>query len=186
MAQKKVKPVLLKPLYLSIIGGILLIVLVLISLELTGTTYFFHRNINASYPKQTTQQTDINFNPPTQQDKTINDQHKDELVKSQSATPTTYNGNKKQVKPTITHADKTTVNAYVTGVFEDGGTCTVTLTQGNQTITKTSTGFQNASYTQCTPISLTDAGLSEGVWTVIVSYSSSTAEGKSESTTLNI
>jgi hypothetical protein len=80
--------------------------------------------------------------------------------------------------------DKTTINAFVTGVFEDDGTCTATLTQGAQTITRTSVGFKNASYTQCTPINLSAANLGTSPWSVVVSYSSGTASGSSQAVTL--
>lgn len=142
------------------------------------------------HPDQTsgnTQQTSpsgVNLNPPTSQERQETDQHKQSL-ENQTSTPTSANNNgKKQVTPIITYADKTRVNAYVTGVFEDGGTCTATLTQGSQTITATSSGFENASYTQCAPIDLSNKNLGSSPWALVVSYSSNSSEGQSQSTTI--
>jgi hypothetical protein len=129
---------------------------------------------------------DINFNPPTKTDQNETDQTKENIVKQQTSPGSTSNTGKITVNPNITYADKTTINGYVTGVFEEGGTCTATLTQGSQTITRTSIGFGNASYTQCPPISLTDAKLSAGTWTVILSYDSAKAAGSSQPKTFNV
>jgi hypothetical protein len=152
--------------------------------------YAYRRHVkNKAAPVSVSSQTSgtsgstINLSPPTSQDKTDNNSHKDQLANGQSTSAVDTSG-KKRVTPTISYVDRSTVESFVTGVFENGGVCTATLTQGSQTVTKTSTGFQNASYTQCAPISLTGVNLGKGPWTVMVSYSSASAVGKSESTIL--
>jgi len=85
---------------------------------------------------------------------------------------------KKQVSVIVTSADASIVTAYASGVFEDGGTCTATFTQGGTVVTRNSAGFKNVSYSQCTPI--TPNLPNAGSWSVVVSYSSATAEGKSQ------
>lgn len=93
---------------------------------------------------------------------------------------------KKTVTPTITSdgynsAGQVEIDAYVAGVFEDGGTCTMTATQGSQRVTATSTGYKNVSQTSCHNIILDKSKFaSGGTWTVTVEYSSNTAEGTSQ------
>jgi len=84
----------------------------------------------------------------------------------------------------ISSATSSGVSAYVTGVFEEEGACTVTATQDSKSYTKTSTGFQNASYTQCAPI-IWDAALTSGTWSIVVIYESKTTNS-SQSTTIKV
>ena len=123
----------------------------------------------------------INLNPPTDQEKQQADKNKKSLAEEPSPPPPTSNG-KKQVTPQIISASLSEVRAYVEGVFEDGGTCTATATSGTQTKTATSKGFKNVSYTQCEPIGWS---LLSGSWSVVVSYSSSNAQGNSEAYQVN-
>jgi hypothetical protein len=119
----------------------------------------------------------INYGPPTDTEKQETAAHKQQLSQTPSSTPSS---GQKQVTPIITSASSTEVRAYVTGVFEDGGTCTATVTNGAQKHTFTSTGVANSNYTQCAPIELTS--ISGSGWSVVVSYSSSAASGQSAST----
>jgi len=125
-----------------------------------------------------------NLTPATAQEKQESEQNKDRIVKEQSNNQQTtqdQTNKKKQVNVVITNANASAVNSYVSGVFEEGGTCTATFTQGNMSVTRTSAGFGNVSYTQCTPI--TPNLPNGGTWTVSVSYSSATAEGTSQTQT---
>jgi hypothetical protein len=124
----------------------------------------------------------------TQEEKQQAADNKDRIVEEQNnqsqptqstSTPTPA---KKQVTVTITNTKGNTVNAYVSGVFEDGGTCTATFTQGSTVETGTSTGFKNVSYTQCAPITYNLPN--DGTWSVVVSYSSAAAEGTSKAQAL--
>lgn len=124
----------------------------------------------------------INLNPPTDQEKKDAEENKKSLAEEPSPPSPTANG-KKQVTPEISSATRSEVRAFVSGIFEDGGTCTATATKaGESSITAAKKGFKNVSYTQCEPIiwSLPDSG-----WVVVVSYSSNTAEGQSESQIVN-
>lgn len=134
---------------------------------------------SASPPNNTQPSADgkpVNLNPPTEQEIAETEAHKKDLA--QSSPPAPSSSGKKQVTPVITNASKAEITAYIPVVFEEGGTCTATLTKGDKTITKTSKGFGNVSYTSCEPINVAGS-LDSGSWTVIVSYSSSAAEGKS-------
>lgn len=73
------------------------------------------------------------------------------------------------------------IRAFMSGIIEGTGTCTATLTNGNEVVTGSSVAFIDASTSQCEPISI---ALSEftnsGTWKVNVSYSSETHEGTSD------
>lgn len=102
----------------------------------------------------------------------------EEKQRSNSGDSSQSASSKRQVSVTVTSATAESVNAYVTGVFEEGGTCTATFTQGSTTISRTSVGFGNVSYTQCAPIAPSLPSTSG--WSVKVNYSSAAAEGTSQ------
>ncbi len=130
--------------------------------------------------------TAVNLESAADADKREAEQNKERLAKTKDGSDTTSNNNpassnqKKSVKPTVTEATRTSVRAYVSGIFEEGGTCTATFTKGSETLTKTSAGFGNASYTQCTPINFDSSFLSAGKWSVALTYSSASSEGVSD------
>ncbi len=145
--------------------------------------YLIVRHYHKSAPVPVTT-TGVNLAPATEQEKQESAQSKENLSQPSSSTqPSTpsQTSSKKQVNVVITHAGADSVNAYVTGVFEDGGTCSATFTQGSTTVNRTSNGFANVSYTQCAPI--TPNLPNAGSWSVVVSYSSTAAEGKSQAQT---
>ena len=120
----------------------------------------------------------VNLDPPTEQEKKDADANKKTLVEEPGTPAPPPSDGKKQVTPEIASADRSEVRAHVPGIFEDGGTCTATATKaGESPITASSKGFGNYSDTKCEPISLS---LPSGGWSVVVSYSSSTAKGSSE------
>lgn len=118
--------------------------------------------------------------PATKEEKLDSSNNKDRIVQDQQNSQTKPDG-KKSVTVIITSASSNTVNAYVIGVFEDGGTCTAKFTQGSTVVARTSTGFSNASYTQCAPI--TPNLPNNNQWSMVVSYSSPTASGNSQTQT---
>lgn len=130
----------------------------------------------------------VKLAPPTNEEQASGDQQKDTIVNqtkdgqaSSSPTATTATG-KKVVTPIISYAGSDRLNAYVSGVLEDGGTCTATYTQAGQAnVIRTSSGFSNVSYTQCAPI--TPDLPAAGTWSVTVQYSSTSAEGTSQAQT---
>lgn len=129
----------------------------------------------------------INFNPPTEEEKKQADINKEELSNSSTISPPPTANNKKPVTPVITSASTEQINAFVPGIFEEGGTCKATLTQGSKTIIKTSAGFQDATHTTCSPFSISRSDFSSsGNWLLVVSYSSDTAEGQSETKTVKV
>ncbi|MBI5357971.1 hypothetical protein HZB74_03955 [Candidatus Saccharibacteria bacterium] len=106
-----------------------------------------------------------------------------DLEKQASQTSTT----KKTVSVVITNAQADSITSYVSGVFEDGGTCTATITKGSSEIIKTSKGFKDATHTTCAPIFLKSSDFpSSGTWAVKMSYSSSTSEGQSQTVNIEV
>jgi hypothetical protein len=106
------------------------------------------RDSNKPLPTSADQPTNtVNFNPPTEQEKSAADERKEAIVNEQNSNNQTPAGSKKQVVPVITNASQNGVNSYVSGIFEEGGTCTATFTQGAAKFTKTSTAFADATTT---------------------------------------
>ena len=110
----------------------------------------------------------VNLNSPAEEEKN-----------SAQDNPAAQTGTKKKVSPIITSADKQSVYAYVPDIIEDGGTCTATFSYGQDKVTASSQAFSNVSYTSCKRIALDSPLTISGTWSVVVSYSSATAEGKS-------
>ncbi len=157
-------------------------VLILVALLLVlGTgAYFLYRSKTTPESQTGLSQSNINYNPPTEEEK---NPARDEAVKPDQIN--TSEGPKNKVVPSITSADNREVRAFVAGINEEGGTCTASATQGQQTVTATSTGFSNVNYTSCRPIPFSSP-LSTGKWTVTVSYRSGTSEGSSEPFTFEV
>lgn len=158
-----------------------------IAILVAGGIVFAYRSKNESSktpdatPVSQQSNPNINLEPATDQEKQATEQHKNDLAQQTPPnTNTTPSGQKKQVSVVITSATSTSLNAYISGVLEDSGTCTLTLTRGSQTVTKSSPGFGNVNTTNCTPINYDT--LSTGTWTATLTYTSPTAEGKSQTT----
>lgn len=156
--------------YLVLVLGIVAILII------AGVALNLRSGNNQTVTKPSADGLPVNLSPPTKQEKAETEAHKENLT--QPSQPAPSENKKKQVTPIITNASKREINAYVPGVFEEGGICTATLTKGDKTVTKTSKGFGNVSYTSCEPINIENL-LDAGTWSAIVSYSSNAAEGKS-------
>ncbi len=130
----------------------------------------------------------VNYAPSTNQEKQQADAVKDNLAQTKADSPAT---GKTQVVPLITNASQidqqVTVNAYISGVYENGGNCTATFTNGDARLVKTSSAFANASTTDCTPFRVARSEFSTtGDWQVKVSYNSPTASGDSQLQTMKL
>lgn len=72
------------------------------------------------------------------------------------------------------------VNGFVVGVVEDGGTCTLTLTdEGGKHVSSEKNAHANATNTTCGQSIISLGSLHSGDWRVELSYSSSKAKGLS-------
>jgi preprotein translocase subunit SecF len=135
------------------------------------------------------------FSGPTEQEKADADAHKDEVVEQIKQEDQAQNSGNTQEKRTVTpvvtsasqNGNSINVSGYVSGVFEDGGSCVITISQGDNKVVKTSKAFENVSTTQCeqTVISRSEFPAS-GNWQVVISYDSATAKGVSQAQSLAI
>lgn len=156
------------------------------ALELTNTTHLFHKSAstnNTGIPGP------INYGPPTKTDKIDSESHK-----STPPTKDTTSGTseKRVVTVTIsTWAQKDgaiTVNGFVSGVVEDGGTCTLTMTSAanGKQVTASRTAIANVTNTSCGESSVPVSKLSTGSWQAVLVYSSSTSSGQSSPVTIDV
>jgi len=72
------------------------------------------------------------------------------------------------------------VGAFVAGVAETGGTCTLTLTSSSRSARAQVSGEPDASSTSCPGMAVPGDELSSGTWSAVVSYESSTTTGQSD------
>ncbi|RBY80052.1 hypothetical protein DQ239_02885 [Blastococcus sp. TF02-09] len=71
------------------------------------------------------------------------------------------------------------VGAYVAGVVESNGSCTLTLTSGSDSRTAVVAGEADATTTSCPTMVVPGAQLSSGIWKAVVSYESPSSAGES-------
>lgn len=135
----------------------------------------------------------ITYSGPTEQDvkdAEDNKQKVEERKDTEAQAKDNPGSQKKQVSPQITNAsqlgNEVVVNGYIAGVFEDGGTCKVVFTQGARVVSKSTNAFADATTTSCVPLRIDSGELGTGTWSVIVSYSSQSAEGASQAQSLVI
>lgn len=163
-----------------------LIVALIVALTV-GLYAYKNRNNETVNEVSTDDKQTVNYNPSTADEKKEAEDKKEEIVKQEeqkqnTTSPTT---GKVIVKPTITNTTGS-INAYISNIFEEGGNCTATFTKASESLTKTTVGFQNVSYTQCAPMILEPGFLSTGKWTVIVKYVSDKSEGSSDPQTIEV
>ena len=72
--------------------------------------------------------------------------------------------------------------SFVQGVVESTGTCTLTLTKGDQEVSASAPGEPDATTTYCGGLTVAGSRLSPGTWRAVVSYRSSHAHGASAAT----
>jgi hypothetical protein len=72
------------------------------------------------------------------------------------------------------------VSSYVQEVVENGGTCTLTLTQGADSVTASSAAQADASSTTCGDLVVARAKLAPGTWRAVVTYRSDKTRGTSD------
>lgn len=133
----------------------------------------------------------INYGPASETEKNETDAHKKDLEKRIDMEANNNSSGNTPVTPVIVDAsqylDVVEVSAYVPGVIQDGGTCTVKLVKGGATVTKTVNGIKDATTTRCPVITIPKAEFSStGTWTATVSYNSSTHSGTSKSQEVSI
>lgn len=182
----------IKPLHKkSLLRHHVILVTAVVALVIAGWGAFAIQRTSSgidSPPTPTDGSNPVDLKPPTKEESAEANAKKAEIVASNPQLSGTSNGDKNLapkstvISLNITAATASQVKAYISGVFEDNGTCTATITQGPQVYTKSSAGFKNVSYTQCTPI-YWNSPLSSGNWNLTVVYKSPSTE---TSKTMNV
>ena len=75
---------------------------------------------------------------------------------------------------------------YAAGVIEDGGVCTLTLTQGGSTVTVEGPAMPDASTTVCGGLVVPGNRLTAGTWQATLTYASATHSGTSASAPVEV
>lgn len=163
-----------------------------------GFSAFFILNKNqenkTSQNEPQTIQESISYSPPTEEEiKSANDnkQENDALeedIRNQNQSPVS---GKRQASPIITSAamygDSAEVSSYITGIFEDGGTCTAHFKRNNLSATQVVTATKEGRSTYCPLFRISKNQLTEsGVWSVTVSYESAAYRGTSEPVSIEV
>ena len=88
---------------------------------------------------------------------------------------------------TITPADTFIIlSGRVTNFKEEGGNCTYKLKRGNEEKSYAKQVIPDAKNTVCEAVKLDKSELGSGQWTIWIEYKSNSAEGKSETQTVNL
>src|SRR4030095_16005060 len=170
-----------------------LLVIVAILIATVGVVWFVNRGDDTPSTSNSQPDSSINYGPPTEEEKQETERHKqeleDKLGSDNSSTPAPPSGS--QASIVMTYATYTNggveASGFVSNVFEDGGTCTLTLSKGSLSVTGNSQGFVDVNKTSCPPIVINRSQIPEsGDWTAVLSYSSSSAKGSSSSQTINV
>ena len=94
------------------------------------------------------------------------------------------------VKPIIAdsgvYGNNVEIASFVPGIYESGGVCKTTLSKGSQSIERSSNAVQDATTTRCPTTTIKIQELSSGEWSVVVTYTSSSHQGTSDTKKLTI
>lgn len=129
---------------------------------------------------------EINYGPATKAEKKETEEHKKNLEKQVGSNDSTTKSEVPEGKANVvvTYVSSTESRGYVSNVFEDGGTCTITYTKGSQKVTGSSEGIMDVNKTTCPTITV--PVLSSGDWTAVLSYSSPKISGSSAPQTVKV
>lgn len=138
----------------------------------------------------------INYDPPTQEERQATEKHKESIANGQSDEPETDEGVMQSVTPFITvasqfndaqHGNRIEVRAYIPKIVQSGGTCTVTLKQDDQTVSRQVSAQADAQTTVCDAAMIPRGEFpSGGTWSATVEYKSSNAQGVSDTMQVEI
>lgn len=170
----------------------LLMISIVLTLLIAGIlTVVMHNRTNPSIeiPDGIAGSSEINYDPPTEEEKTTGDSQKDQNIKQQQL-------ENRQVEA-VTNAtlvisdasyysteDVVEVRAYISNVIENGGTCKANFSQiGQPAVIESSQAFQDARTTQCGAINIARSRFpAAGTWDLLLTYSSPKASGELKST----
>ena len=78
------------------------------------------------------------------------------------------------------------VGGFVSSAVETGGTCTATLTQGDREVEVAGPAEPDATVTNCGSLVVPGEQLAPGDWEAVLSYSSASSHGESQSATVTV
>ena len=134
----------------------------------------------------------INYGPPTEEEIEETKRFKQAQQNPKpTPDPQKTRSGKTVVTPVISYAGQYDAlfeaGAYIPGVIEAGGTCTITFKNGGATVKKVTKGAEDATTTRCEVFSFPSRELSpKGTWTATLQYSSATSEGTSQPVTVEV
>ncbi len=179
-----------KPSNKVILGGLALLIIIG-----AGAGYYIKTKNDkvADKPQTTAQGEQINLDPPTKEDAQRVADNKQQIVDRDDALKAQprSGSSQKSVKPVITYAGQydgnVEVGGFVSGIFEDGGTCTATFTLGSAKVTKSVTAIKNANSVDCPAIVIgSNEFKQKGQWNLVLSYSSASYSGSSETKQIEV
>jgi cytoskeletal protein RodZ len=159
---------------------VLIISLLLIAGLSIGAWWVFVRDTSSDLPVADTSEP-VNYDPPTETDKTESDSKKDQIVdEDTNQTTDTSTDSIKKTNVTITYwgasGSSYEVGAYASHV-EQSGTCTLTMKKGTTTLTAARKATINVSTMSCGALSVSNAKVTPGMWSATVKYSSDKYQG---------
>ena len=166
----------------AILGAILLV--------LGIASYIYNRSSDKDGKPSNASSQGIDYSPATDNEKQESNDRKEQAADREEV-PEPPSGNKQAVTPVIVdasqYAGQIEVRSYVPGIYEEGGTCTIRFTKGAQSVSKSVPASKDATTTRCANLAVPRSEFSEaGEWSVVVTYSSSAAEGSSPARTFGV
>ncbi len=172
----------------------LIVILFISAVFVAGFTIYKQNKSSNNQNTDVSQETssNINFDPPTEEEQQSGNMVKEEVdtpTQSQNQSPRPEN-QKQSVDVVITDASQygndIEVRAFTPDILQEGE-CVITFTKGEHSLRKNAPAHPDATTTICTnPAINRDEFPASGEWTVVVSFTSRDAQGKSESRTINI
>ncbi len=162
----------------------LIIIAALALVVIGGAVYAWY---SRSKPSEST--SNVNTNPPTQEEKDAGNAAKKDTVDTppaQTTPPPRSGSGKTNVAVTISAATQTDTTVQIRGlistVVDSTGNCTLTLTKGASTVTKTAGTQALANSTTCQGFNIDTSELSAGDWQITLKYESNTLSGTATGT----
>jgi hypothetical protein len=158
----------------------LLLILSVIFLLAVSCWWFFIRVDSTPLPVE--EPAKVNYNPPTEIEKSESDAKKEEIVnqQDQTANDSEVTNGPKKTNVTITYWGPNGANfevgAYANHI-ERSGTCTLTLKKGSIVLTASRTAIDNVSTMSCGALSIKNSKVTPGTWTATVKYASDKYQG---------
>lgn len=158
----------------------LLLILSVIFLLAVSCWWFFIRVDSTPLPVEEPEK--VNYNPPTETEKTESNAKKEEIVnqQDQATNSSEVTNGPKKTNVTITYWGPNGANfevgAYANHI-ERSGTCTLTLKKGSIVLTTSRTAIDNVSTMSCGALSIKNSKVTPGTWTATVKYASDKYQG---------